>query len=260
MSDIDPEMPEFLDRTKTLPAMVNAAARLLASARDAAEVLEAKRKASETYDAAKLAARMAEAKGAHDEVIDKVRRAQAQAVEIESAAKKRLADEYDAAQKRGEVANGRDGPGAGVTDGNAKVTVAEIGLTRKDVHDARQIRNAEEAQPGIVKKTLDDALANGEEPTRAKVKRAVRAAVMTKKEPAPAREKVPSNAALRKRIRGVVTALSGFPAAADAIRCFYGSDDVQLVDEHLSNAVKWLQEFADAWSAEKAVAELAAAA
>jgi hypothetical protein len=37
--------------------------------------------------------------------------------EIEAAAKRRLADEYDAAQERGEVASGRDGPGAGVTDG-----------------------------------------------------------------------------------------------------------------------------------------------
>ena len=49
-----------------------------------------------------------------------------------------LADEYDAAQERGEVASGRDGPGAGVLDGNAKATNAELGLTRKDIHEARR--------------------------------------------------------------------------------------------------------------------------
>ena len=48
----------------------------------------------------------------------------------------RLADEYDAAQERGEVASGRDGPGAGVLNGNAKATAEDIGLTRKAIHDA----------------------------------------------------------------------------------------------------------------------------
>lgn len=54
-------------------------------------------------------------------------------------AKRRLAAEYDAAQERGEVATGRDGPRAGVTDGNAKITAAEVGLSRKDIHDARRV-------------------------------------------------------------------------------------------------------------------------
>ena len=38
---------------------------------------------------------------------------------IEAGAKRRLANEYDAAQERGEVSTGRDGPGAGVLNGNA---------------------------------------------------------------------------------------------------------------------------------------------
>jgi hypothetical protein len=69
--------------------------------------------------------------------------AQADALEIEALAKRMLADEYDAAQERGEVASGRDGPGAGVADGNAKATAADVGLSRKDVHEARLIRDAE---------------------------------------------------------------------------------------------------------------------
>src|SRR5690606_9633839 len=51
---------------------------------------------------------------------------------------------------------------------------ADIGLTRKAIHEARQIRDAEEAQPGIVRKTLDAALDAGEEPTKAAVRRAVK--------------------------------------------------------------------------------------
>lgn len=63
-------------------------------------------------------------------------------------ANRRIADEYDAAQERGEVAvQGK--PSA--TEGLA--TAADVGLTYKDVHEARQIRDAEEADPGIVRHT-----------------------------------------------------------------------------------------------------------
>lgn len=54
-------------------------------------------------------------------------------------AKRRLADEYDAAQDRGDVQS-RGG------DGSSKrelPTAADIGLTHKEIHEARQIRNAE---------------------------------------------------------------------------------------------------------------------
>jgi hypothetical protein len=50
--------------------------------------------------------------------------------------------------------------------------VADIGLTHKDIHDARIIRDAEATQPGIVRQTVDEALMTGDEPTRAAVKRA----------------------------------------------------------------------------------------
>lgn len=90
------------------------------------------------------AARFARAKGAHDELIAKVHRAQADALEIEAMAKRRLADEYDAAQERGEVrpANAR------TASTPEAVSAADIGLTHKDIHEARQIRDAEVADPG----------------------------------------------------------------------------------------------------------------
>jgi hypothetical protein len=160
--------------TMPLPLLIDRATTALANARSAAEVLEACGMASIAYDMAKATARLGKAKQAHDELIAAAHRAQAEALVIQAQAKRRLADEYDAAQDRGEVASGRDGPGAGVSNGNAKATVAEIGITRKEIHDARLVRDAEAADPGIVRRTVEEAVTAGKEPTKAKVRRAVK--------------------------------------------------------------------------------------
>lgn len=134
-------------------------------------MLVARDVAALAYDAAKAAARFAKAKGAHDELIAAAHRAQADAAEIEAQAKRRLADEYDAAQQRGEVATGSVRTDI-VPLGNdvRPATAADLGLTRKQVHEARQIRNAEAVSPGIVRRTLDQQLAEGKEPTKAAVR------------------------------------------------------------------------------------------
>jgi hypothetical protein len=153
---------------QTLPGLVQRAASQLASATSAAEVLEARDMAGVAYTAAKSAARLAKAKGAHDELIAKAHRAQADALEIEALAKRRLADEYDAAQDRGEI--GRHG-------GDRKTVKFETskleGLSPDQIHEARQIRDAEEADPGIVRRTLDQRIDAGEEPTKAAVRSAI---------------------------------------------------------------------------------------
>lgn len=154
-----------------LPSMIERAASALMNAKSSAEVLEAKDIASVAYDAAKSAARLAKAKGAHDSVIAAVHRAQADALEIEAQAKRRLADEYDAAQERGEVASGR--PKSLPDEKTFQPTAADIGLSHKVVHDARQVRDAEAADPGIVRRTLDAKLDAGQEPTRAALREAV---------------------------------------------------------------------------------------
>ena len=154
---------------QTLPSLVQRAASQLASATSAAEVLEARDMASVAYDAAKRAARLARAKGAHDELIAKAHRAQADALEIEAMAKRRLADEYDAAQLRGEVRSN----GERSFSQTEKVGFADVGLNAKDIHEARQIRDAEETYPGIVRRTLDAALEAGEEPTKAVVRHVI---------------------------------------------------------------------------------------
>lgn len=155
-----------------LPALVDRAAKALAGARSSAEVLEARDMASLAYDALKRSRRLEKAKGAHDTLIAATNRAQADALEIEAGAKRRLADEYDAAQDRGEARTRSDNQH--IPDGN-KLALADIGISAKQIHEARIVRDAEEEDPGIVRRVLDDALDAGEEPTRAKVTRAVKA-------------------------------------------------------------------------------------
>lgn len=155
-------------REASLSGLVRRAADQLAMATTAADVLDARDLAGVAYDAAKSAARFAKAKGAHDDVLAKVHRAQADALEIEAMAKRRLADEYDAAQERGEVAS-QGKPSS--LEGFA--TAADLGLTHKDIHEARQIRDAEADDPGIIRRTIDEKLEAGEEPTKAALKAAI---------------------------------------------------------------------------------------
>jgi hypothetical protein len=101
---------------------------------------------------------------ARDTLIAAAHRAQADALEIEAGAKRRLADEYDAAQERGEIRTANAGRSTSALEAPS---AADIGLTHKDIHEARTIRDAEAADPGIVRRALDEKLAAGEEPTKA---------------------------------------------------------------------------------------------
>lgn len=172
----------------TLPALIDRATKALAGARDSAEVLEARDMARVAYDAAKSAGRLAKAKQAHDTVLSQVYRAQAEALLIESRAKMRLAEEYDAAQDRGEVAKA-GGDKSKLPDQNF-ATAADIGLTHKDIHEARQVRDAEKADPGIAQRALNAMVERGEEPTKAKLNREIL------NRPRPQPEKVMDQAAL----------------------------------------------------------------
>ncbi|WP_025049172.1 hypothetical protein [Sulfitobacter mediterraneus] len=55
---------------------------------------------------------------------------------IRARAEMRLAEEYDAAQDRGEVATGNRSKDFGVVGGNAKpATASDIGLRRDEIHE-----------------------------------------------------------------------------------------------------------------------------
>jgi hypothetical protein len=163
---------------KDLPGLIDRAASTLAGAKTAAEVLEARDMAGLAYDVAKRAARLQKAKSAHDDLVAAAHRAQAHALEIEARAKRRLADEYDAAQSRGEVFGAHDGARKRVEGRNAIASTADLGLRRDQIHEARQIRDAEAADPGIVRRALDRRLEQGEEPTRAALRKVVVDAAM----------------------------------------------------------------------------------
>lgn len=155
-----------------LSQMIDGARQRLLTARDHAAYLDARDQAALAFTAAKAASRLARARGAHDELIANIHRVQADALEIEAAAKRRLADEYDAAQAAGEVASKSDGRRSSKAE-DQKPTVEDLGLTHKQVHQARQIRDAEEARPGVVRDALDAKLEAGEEPTRTALQEAV---------------------------------------------------------------------------------------
>jgi hypothetical protein len=155
----------------TLKRLVMRAADTLAGAITAAEILDARERANVAYVAAKTAARLAKAKDAHDEIIGACRKAMADALVIEAKAKCRLADEYDAAQERGEAR--KAGQPAKRIIPNENNTL-HVDVDKKLMHEARVVRDAERANPGIVSKTVEEKLQAGEEPTRADVKRATR--------------------------------------------------------------------------------------
>jgi len=156
-----------------LPGLIDHAATMLAGAKTAAEVLEAREAAGFVYDTAKRAARLGRAKAAHDDLVAAAHRAQAHALEIEAAAKRRLADEYDGAQADGDV--GRQGARTDlVRDVNEVVaSAADLGLNRREIHEARLLRDAEAADPGIIRRTLDEKLERGEEPNRTALRKMV---------------------------------------------------------------------------------------
>jgi hypothetical protein len=183
MSDVTTNVPH-----EGLPALIARAAASLAQATTAAEILDATNEAKAVYEVAKTLARLSRIKEAHDEIVAACRQAMADALVIEVQAQIRLADEYDRAQERGEVVGPEGGNPNLVNRSTAErlASVADIGLTRKQIHEARNVRNAEKKKPGIVQRTLEAKLKAGSEPLRADVKRAVQEAIAPPLPPRPA--------------------------------------------------------------------------
>lgn len=160
--------------SETLPVLIDRATAALDHARSSAEVLEARDIARMAYDAAKSAGRIAKAKQAHDSIISDVHRSQAHALAIRARAEMRLAEEYDASKVAGEVA-GHGGARRFKVEGPdlERPTAADLGIAKQDISEARQFRDAEKAEPGLIKRALDSMVERGEEPTRAALKREV---------------------------------------------------------------------------------------
>jgi hypothetical protein len=168
-------MNELAQIGATLPAAIRRAADQLAGATSAGEVLAARELADSVYDQAKRAARFVTKKNAHAELLAIVHASQADALALIAMADKELADEYDAAQERGEIAKPSDTLRRGpvIPEGNNGGHIGDLGFTAKQIHEARQIRDAEQIDPGVVRRVLDEKLAAGEEPTKAALREAV---------------------------------------------------------------------------------------
>jgi hypothetical protein len=257
-----------------LRALVDRAASILANARSSAEILDARDVAGFAYDVAKRAARFSRAKVAHDVLIAAAHRAQADALEIEAAAKRRLADEYDAAQARGEVAAGRP---KSLEDGKSfQATASDLGLRHDQIHDARLIRDAEAADPGIVRRTLDEKLQRGEEPTRSAVRRAaedrlqrsldrlrrtqesVRQLEETKAPPLTPEHRAlqvavfgtPEDRAIHERLVEIVELVGEQPTPAEAVRRIPPASRHAVETAPIRHAAAWLTSFSSLYEQE----------
>ena len=196
-----PDLQQDLSQVERLPRLIEQASTALANAKTAAEVLDAKRQADAVYSVAKTAERFAKIKDAHATVIAACRKAMADALVIEAQAQVRLADEYDAAQARGDVHRAGQPKKRIIPNENNSLAIEDTGLTSKQVHEARIVRDAEHKAPGIVRKTVQEKLQANKEPTRADVKRAVSATVAPKHDVRPKASTKPSSDTEHERIR-----------------------------------------------------------
>ena len=150
-----------------LPDLIRAAASKLSSATTPAEILMARESAGLAYDAARRAARLAKATTAHDDIVSSCRRVQADALNIECEADIRLADEIDVAQEAGEILKGRP------SKENIKARLADLGVGRAQLHQARALRDAIATSPGALRIALSDLIEKGVEPTRSFLRREI---------------------------------------------------------------------------------------
>lgn len=132
---------------------------------------------SGAYDQAKAAASFASRVKAGEQLIGKARRMQADALLIESRAKIALAYQVDEAQASGTVA--MPGRPKKVSDEN-HFQLEDIGLSKAQLHEARQLRDAETKEPGIVERAIQARVEAGMEPSRAALKKTAGHAIGTK--------------------------------------------------------------------------------
>ncbi|RUV19920.1 SAM-dependent methyltransferase [Mesorhizobium sp. M7A.F.Ca.MR.245.00.0.0] len=138
---------------------------------DDGDVASARMLASGAYDQAKAAGSYATRFHAGEHLITKARRLQADALIIEARAKITIATEWSAAQESGEASKGGR-PKKTVPSENG-FTAAEAGLTRREIHEARKLADAERRDPGIVERAIAGRVAAGLEPSRANLRVAI---------------------------------------------------------------------------------------
>ena len=112
------------------------------------------------------------------ESLDACHRIQADALKISAHAQVRIADAWDDLAEAGKVLKGRP---KSVPDENA-FSAEQAGLDRKQIFHARQLRDAEKAQPGFIDRVVEARIEAGLEPTRASLKANIGTKAATKEE------------------------------------------------------------------------------
>lgn len=154
---------------ENLPAIINDTQQMLDRARTSAEVLEVRDQARMAYAIAKEQSRMEKASRAHADICNTATRLIGAAALLEARANIKLAEEYDAAKDKGEVAVA----GSNQHSNEVVVNANDLGIRRDQIHHARKLRDAELESPGILDRTVNDLIERGEEPTKAAIMREV---------------------------------------------------------------------------------------
>ncbi|WP_137136579.1 hypothetical protein [Rhizobium sp. FKY42] len=97
-------------------------------------------------------------------------RIQGDALELVSRSEIRIADEWDRLAAEGKVARGR--PKKSVGDDNA-LTALSIGLRRDQIHAARKLRDRETLEPGFIRRSIDNLIAQGLAPSKSGISHAI---------------------------------------------------------------------------------------
>ena len=154
---------------------------------DDGDVAAARLLADAAYGQAATAASAAGKIKASAALVAKAHRLQGDALLIEAQARMRIADEWDNAEANGQISRGGR-PAKDHADGEKPVsggngfTAADTGLSRKQISEARQLRNAERKSPGIAERAIAARLQQGLAPTKANLRVAVGTATATKED------------------------------------------------------------------------------
>lgn len=141
------------------------------------DVMAARELAEGIYEQAKAGGRFS-ARFRLKESLEACHRIQADALSIEVRTKMRIAEEWEKAKAEGKTLKGRP---KSVPDENA-FTAEEAGLTRKDLHYAKQLLEADRREPGIAERAIAARLQAGLEPSRSNLRASIGTKTATKEE------------------------------------------------------------------------------
>jgi hypothetical protein len=167
--------------TEKLPAIIHSIDNRIAKASTINEIKAIKIEIAKYLDDEKRTERLVKAKKASEEAKQELYFIRAELIKRKMMADIRIADEYDAAQCRGEVAGHGGARNFKVAACDLeKITLTDVNLTKQEIYDARQARNAEKIKPGITNEILVQQIKKDRSPTEAELRRAYRTAIENK--------------------------------------------------------------------------------